>query len=499
MASPFPGLKATERLGLAAIGLALALMAIRLATTLFTPEPTQVLTSGAEFESLYVVWKVVHGLPAYADQTRIPFAGTYYNWAYYALYGGIAKAAIALFGLSDFWIPLICKLVTITGVATGLGLCLSLGRRLVGPLPRGLDLTVASLWLLVFLGPLMGFWAMSTAPDIWALTLDAASVLGFIALYDRSPRRAVLLFIALAYLAWSFKQVFVYSMGGVGLYLLLRRDWLGAALLALGMPALWAATLGLGSPDFARMVFFGGSQIQLVPAQFLRNAANFAVKSAPLILGALAVAALLLRQGWREVLERPVLAVPLLGGLVAAVLAGTASAKLGAAENYFFTLSFHLALFLAAGLAAMARAGTVTRPVRAALALGWLLTGLALTAPFLGISGTPTVRQMHHAQVSTARCIGPQPGPVYVASAALALPWLVPSDPAFVLHWNYPLDHKAGVVMEGGGVEGLVASGYFATLVLNQGEDAVFGTPIGLRYTAGKICNGMVIHHRKEG
>lgn len=491
----FPGTGATVRLGVLTAGLAVVLMGIRLATTFITPEPTQGLTSGAEYESLYVIWKVVHGLPAYADQSLIPFAGTFYNWLYYYFYGAVASAVLSVGALSDAFIPMVAKLTTLAGAVGGLTVSWVLSRRLLGPLSPMMAATVAAVWVLVFLGPLMGFWAMATAPDIWALTLDAASVLLFLTLYERFPRRAVAVFALLAYGAWSFKQMFVFSPGAVGLFLLSRRDWRGAGLLALLMIGAWATTLGLGTAAYDRMLFFGGSQVILSPERLLRNLANFAVKSAPLLLGAAAVAAVV---PWRTVAVRPLLLVPALGVVVAGLLSGTASAKLGASENYYFTLSFHLALFLLAGLAELERRGAVPRAVRLSLAGGWAVTGVALLGALFGMAGTTSVRPIHDEAMQVSRCVGAQPGPVFVVNPMLALPWLIPSDPAFVPHWNYPLDRAAGVAMEGGGIGGLIASGYFGTLVLATGETTFDGADILSRYRIGRSCGSLCLYHRRE-
>ncbi|CAA7621657.1 hypothetical protein [Magnetospirillum sp. UT-4] len=477
--------------GIAASVACVVLMAARAWFVFATPEPPQALTSGAEFESLFAVWKAVHGRPVYIDQTRIPFAGSYYNWIYYTLYGGFARTVLGLLGLGDAWIPAVCKLFTLAGALGGLGLSWALASR-VAPHSRPATAALgAAGFVLVFLGPLMGFWAIATAPDIWALTFDAASVLVFLHLYGRMPRRAVLAFAVLAYCAWGMKQVFVYSTGAVGLFLLSRRDWTGVFLLTAAMVSAWGATIAVGPPDYVRMVFFGGSQVILDPATAVRNMANFAVKCLPLLAGAAAAAAIL----GRRIGRHPELLLPALGIGVSAVMAGVASAKLGAAENYFFTTSFHLALFV---WAALAHVRDLPPQVAWTVGLGWLGTGAAVTAVLAGLAGNVSMRSFHDNAVAAARCIGTRPGPVYVTSPALALPWLVPSEPAFVLHWNYPLDRAAGVAMEGGGVGGLIGSGYFATLIADPATIRIDGAEILEHYRQTAECGPLAVFSRRQ-
>ena len=476
-------------------GLAIILLAVRTMHALFTPEPTQALTSGAEYESLYAIWKFVHGLTLYSDQNRIPFAGTYYNWLYYALYGTTINVLAAVFGLGDSWIPTITKLVTLAGALTGFAGSYVLSLRVLGDRSRRARALALAVWSFVFFGPLMGFWAIATAPDVWALAMDALAVMVFLSLYDRRPRLAIVLFAALAYGAWAFKQTFIYSAGAAVLFLAFRRDWRGAVLLIVFMGASFAASLIAGGAAYAKMVFFGGSQIQLSPDRMLRNMANFAVKCAPLI-AAVGLLPLLLRPIGGVAVRRPAILFAALGIAVSAPLTVISSAKLGGSENYYFVISFHLGFLL---LATVVNGGWQQAPAwwRRLSIASWALTGTALLAVLLGFTGELSVRRIHDSLVATARCVGTQPGPVFIESASLALPWMVPSDPAFVLHWNYPLDRAAGVAMEGGGVGGLIERGYFATVVLGTGQTGFDGGNVARHYQPAATCPDFVIYRRR--
>ena len=72
--------------------------------------------------------------------------------------------------------------------------------------------------------------------------LALASAAFFLGLYPRRPLVAVLAAAACAYLAWSFKQSNVFLAGGVGLFLLARRDWVRLGILCAVMTTACGAT-----------------------------------------------------------------------------------------------------------------------------------------------------------------------------------------------------------------------------------------------------------------
>lgn len=466
--------RAVSRLALAGAGLCLALMAVRAFHAISFAEPLQAPTSGAEYESLFAIWKYVHGLTVYADHTRIPFAGSFYNWLYYVFYGEIASAVLAALSLGDAWLPTVTRLITLGGIVFGAWMASRTFLALSDPGDRDFRNLGRAFAVLVFFGPLMGFFGMATQPDIWGFAFDVTAVYFFLRFYNARPATAVMLFWAFAYLAWGFKQIFVFSTGAVGLFLLLQRDWRMFALLA-GLSVLgWSITLAVGSGQYARnMLSFGGVSVVLDSAQLVRNIGNVAVKILPLLFG---IAGL----GWavatnlktRARVAEAILGTP--GGaarfaaiavVVTGVLVLPASAKLGAAENYYFMLSFFLALLLLALLSAAAKAGQWPA---AALALGWLLHIAAVALVLAGVVGTLSPKATHAELTGLRDCLVGKnlARPLFIAHPYLSLPWMVPANRHFVIHGNYRWDRERGTEMEGGGIGGLIDRGYFATIAV---------------------------------
>jgi len=508
----FSSQRSISYLAVAGAGLGVVLMAVRAFHSISILEPLQLLTSGAEYESLYAIWKYMHGVTVYADHTRIPFAGSFYNWVYYAFYGEIARLVTVALSLDDDWLPTITRLTTLGGIAYGAWISARLFMTLVARGNDDLQRLGLAFALLLFFGPLMGFFGMATQPDIWGFAFDVTAVYFFLRFYDTRPAAAILLFWLFAYLAWGFKQIFVYSTGAVGLFLLLRRDWRMVAMLTMVSVVGWSVTLAVGSDQYLKNVLlFGGVSVVLDWGQFLRNVGNVAVKLLPVLLGlAGVVAAMATDRGVRlRIAEAAavagrwfpdgVLGFAAIGVLVTSVLVLPASAKLGAAENYYFMLSLLLALLLLVALAALSQSGPFPMLVALALSFGWLLHIAALAMVLAGVTGTLSPRNLHASLTSLRECLAAKKlvPPFFVAHPYLSLPWMIPANRHFVIQTNYRWDRQRGIEMEGGGIGGLIDHGYFATIAIPG--ISYDGSALRRYRPRGEACGDFRIYDRVGG
>ncbi len=69
------------------------LLLLRATQVISFNEAHHIVTSGFEEESLYAMWKYLHGLPIYNDPHQIPFSASYFNWLFYGVYGSIILPA----------------------------------------------------------------------------------------------------------------------------------------------------------------------------------------------------------------------------------------------------------------------------------------------------------------------------------------------------------------------------------------------------------------------
>ncbi len=476
---------------LAVIAAAL-LLAVRADSAISFLRPLLVVTSGAEEEGVLGVLRAMDGA-AYVDPSRIPFAASYYNWLFFAFFGGIIGAVKTALSLDVAWVPTIGRFVGLAGaVACGLLGAGVIARVAPGPTAVGRHNRLLAVWLAI--GPLVGWWALSINPELWATALTEAAVLAVLAGYGRRPLAAVALAGVLAAAAWGFKQSYVFAPLALGLFLLIRRDWRALAMLTVVMAAGVMLPLWLGSPDY-RAMLLAFKESEFAVWQFWRNLTNSAPKVMPILVAA-AFALPALRDWRRMIADQPLLLA--LCGVLACLPVLPASIKVGAAENYYFPLVFFLGLLAARGVARVDGAGWPLLP-SLILASAWLASAVACVVVLAGVAGVAGVGDMDGRYRAQRDCVAGLPAPMYSIDPYLQLPWMHGPGPRFVLAYQYLMERARGRVFERGGIGGLVAEGYFAALVLPRGTAPVVdGTALGPDYLlAHPDCAGLAIYLRR--
>jgi hypothetical protein len=466
---------------------ALVLMFMRLGSVISFGEPYHVVTSGFEEESLYAMWKWLHGVAIYTDPHAIPFSASYFNWLYYAIYGSVIKMGIEWLGIGEEWIPTLGRLLTF-GIL--LGAC-CLNTRLLSkpgilryplPLPHAFSLSV-----LVWLGPLIGFWAMTVRPDGLALCFDLIAAYAFLKYYPASMRRAILLAALACYLSWACKQVNIVMPGAIGLFLLTQRQYLAMLVFGTLMSVSYGLTLVLANEAMLNMLLFKGTAIPFSFDVFQGNVINFLKKSVPawFLLALLTVKQPqsqdnVARLGW-------------CGLLVWALTLLPASSKVGSADNYHFIAMMFMGFIVASKL------GTVTqlyanRVLVASGALYVLMVGVALKGPSLaGLSS------QHQQNLALKACISQQEPPVFIMNHYGALPWMNTQSPTFMLAYNYWFDRQRHHAFESNGIGGLIEKQYFATLILPSDIEKTFDEASLSHYQKlPDTCVGYSMYIKKE-
>jgi len=491
-------------IGTAIVGaaLCLVLLGLRMTSAVSFVEPLQLVTSGAEYESLFGVWKQTQGTPVYNDRFNSPFNGVMYNWALYKVYGTVTGAVLKLFSLSDAWLPTVGRMFSFLAVLVGTAAAYVAFTKALATKEAGLKLLAGAFAVFVMAGPLMGFWAFTVAADLWALALEVVACVVFMSLYATGRWKAVIAAAVFAYLAWSFKQTAVYAPGAIGLFLLLRRDWGPMFLFSGLMIGAWSVTLLLGDPQYIYNILLGDYPLAYSVKRMARNLANFAVKSGPslFLLAALAVA-ILPSASRRKALCRNDWAVfGLSGTVVAASFSIPISSQSGGAENYYFSLSIFLCILALAALSELLHEGEpVLKPVLAAATLGWGTLSVAIILVLSGAIGVIDIRAQHTAYMERKVCLDKLPRPLFVHDSYLSLPWMTPGSTPYVLSYAYDRDRAQGKEFEHGGIGGLVEQQSFAAIVMRRGTslDTLDGAALN-RYTAQPwTCGGLPVFLRK--
>lgn len=481
----------------------LGLFVIRLMSNVSIAEPLQLQTSGFEQESLYAIWKYINGRDVYSLTTDIPYTFSNFNWLYYIFYGVLTGSILDLFELSDVWLPTITRLITVAGAMTGVLIAYKTMAWLSNDrATRNLDVLALGLAMLAFFGPLAGFWALTTRPDIWTTVIEAALIFGFIRLYPAFPAKAAFLVMVLGYVAWAFKTVDITAAGSVGLFLLWRREWVSASILAIGTLASWTVTYALGTDAYQFSMLGAHQEIAFAIDQGVRNLANFAIKMLPVLLPAIVflgfvIQARSLRKRIAEDWQLQFLLIMTFCSLGVSVLG---SFKVGGAENYFFTPSLILALLihkiyrLFSTSTLMPEGGL--KVYAFGIVLGWSLTGAAIISVIAGVNGVTSQRAMHDRVVMMQSCLATLPQPIFVNDMNLSLPWITPSDQHFLLSFYYHVDRSGGREFEADGIGGLIKAGYFESLVFEGPLDAFDGASLDRYNLQPTSCGGWSVYRK---
>ncbi len=451
----------------------------------------QVTTTGCEEEGLFSIWRFCRGEPVYADSSAIPFAASYFNWLFYAAYGGICKSTLFLLNLDESLLPAIARLVTL-GFAAG---CIGLLYAILQFLPVRLCLGNASrlaLSLVLVLNPLTGAWISTARPDLGALAFELAGL--FCALqYLRSHKRWHLYAtVAACYTAWGFKHNSVNVLLGFGIFLAVRRRWREFLVLGGLSGGLWCVSLFLGGSLYRFALLESQMHCQFSPAlgfDTIKAAFSLAPQLAPLAIG-LAIMAACRRPG--TMADTPLFLTYLCVGTLGVALIGIC--KQGAYLNYLLLFSILGMIWLLCSNDAECeprwerRMAGGLRLATCSLFAMVLTKGLPASINLLYETSHRTVARWKSDQPArealapsnTVRAGGqPEmvarltehlshlPGPVWINERAVNLPWLQTKPPQFVYAFTYPLDRKAGRKYEAGGIGALIEAGYFGSLVVS--------------------------------
>lgn len=438
--------------------LALMLVAIRLAHVISFQSPLHVVTSGFEEESLYALYKMVHGLQVYTDPHQLPYTATYFNWFFYALYGKLTAFIVATFQLSDAWIPTIGRLLTFTLVSSGFVLTLRLLRDVQ-------QRTFAfCLSVLLWYGPLVGYWALTVRPDLLGLLFDVCAAGCFLCYFPKQRLSAVITAALFCYLSWSCKQINIVMPAAIGLTLLCRRQWFALSVFSGMLLGLYAFSFAVMPENMRNMLFFVNTAIPLSWAVFFGNALAALKKIFPLVLIFLALLVTAVRNpAYRCSLQQDHTMLFSACGLIAwSLILLPASSKVGSAENYYFIALFFLILFIGKALALL------PPPVRF-MQVTTTIAGVLLLCSIGGVvlqNRSQSLSLQHQSMLALQSCIAELPQPVFVINHYGALPWMNPSPQTFVLAYNYWNDRQKGLPFEHNGIGGLIEKGYFNALIL---------------------------------
>lgn len=475
----------------------LALSILRISNAVSFSIPIQVMTSGDEVASVFAIWKVLQGQDVYTSRFEPPFALAVYNWLFYLSTAAWSGVWQNLTGLGDAWLPVLGRFWTLGGTMAGAAAAFVLFRSMLRRDGEPGNFVPACLAMLLAFGPLYGFWVVTVRPDVWAVSLEIIAVCVFHRLLPSGPTRAAAAMASVAYLAWSFKHTAVFGLGGVGLFLLLRRDFKALAVLTAISTGLWAATFLIQDDIYFETLFTIGHPLEYDTSRFLDNLVNVAFKTPYLwIPVAAAFGISILRGRFRHLLQAESAQLAACGLFVSLAATLVMTLQTGSAEHYYFTPAFFLSmLFVALFPRISATACAASRVFRLATVSGFALTSLAVVAVLAGQAGMVAPQGDQKLIDRRLSCIEVLPSPMYVHDRMLSLPWNSPGNTPFVRNFYYERDREAGREYPVGGIGGMIEAGMFEAIAYPAPNPPAKIDGAGLRtYTKlPVICGEMTI------
>lgn len=445
---------------------ALLLVALRAWHVFSFSAPLHVVTSGFEEESLFALWKFHHGWPIYHDPYAIPYTASYFNWFFYNAYGVFVSTFLSLFNLSEAWIPTLGRLLTLLIVTLGFAVTyvlLTYSRARF--LSSTYKITAFSLAVLLWFGPLVGYWAMTVRPDLLGLLFDTFAAAFILLFINKRPRWAIVGAALACYLSWSCKQINIVMPLAIGFYLLFQRKWglwaLFSCLLVLG----YSLTLFIATESMLNSLFFIKTAIPLSSAVWVNNLTLFVKKSSPvwILLDLIILTSVLDKRKRTLILRHPAVQLGGWGLLAWALTLLPASSKVGSADNYHFIALLFLTFIVGGGLSILLKHQRIWHEITLGLSGVVFLIAVSVAA----LNGSMQALTAQHVQhLALQKCMACLPKPIFILNHYAALPWINPSSHSFVIAHNYWFDRAQGLPFEQGGIGGLIQQGYFKTLLL---------------------------------
>jgi hypothetical protein len=399
-----------------------------------------VTTSGFEDESLFAIWKWIHGQKVFSDPFDPPFAASYFNWLFYYTYGAFTSAICSLLNLEPSALPSVARFLTVLFTLA----CGVLVYALLEPLSRFRRIAGS---MAVTLNPLIGFWSVTARPDIAALFFDLAG-LWCVKKAERSGSSWLIAALAMFYGAWSFKQSFVAALIAACVYLFISGMRKQALLLGGGAFIAFGLTLALGDVDYRYNLLWSQSGMWLSASLAFHNCL-WAFMKAPLFPLGLIVILASIRKIHLNLLA--------LMGFFSFVLMLLASAKVGASDNYFFESATACSIiFVLSFFEWRAFIGALAQSVPVGLIFAGL-AGVLIEQP------TPELALLRPGLAKLT-------GPIIVTTPEGNLPWFQKTPPHFILAAGYGFDRLRAKPFAFDGVAGMIRTGLIKVLVCPRTE-----------------------------
>jgi hypothetical protein len=491
----------TEILIWSAVILSLALFFLRFFLNTSFTQPLHITTSGYEEESLYALWKYLYRpQEVYSDFHNMPFAASYFNWLFYSAYGEFTKICIAIFGLSDEWIPQIGRIFTLLGCLVGI----IFSKQILQLLCPKIGRTSLAIAAYIFFSPLVGFWGITVRPDLWAVVFEVMGLYYFLRLEKNFPLLGAVIFALFCYISWSFKQSHIGLLLGICLYLFFSKRVAELCIIILANAIMYAITIYLfRGTDYLYMILTSQAKMPMILWLSVKIYLSAIIKS-PLTLLAttmLLIYALINRKINFSSIDRFKKVKPFLFIFISyLIITIVLSMKSGASDNYFIGYSIFSTFLLVLLIEYL---GWKDRFVIYTITICSLIAILGITLVLFGFQGRINLNDLNIQNIQIKQCVKHLKMPIYVNSGYGSLPWINLGSPSFVLAATYFYKDKYGDNFENNGIEGLINQKYFHSILIPNGNQQLDENLLKLDkngYTLNKVdgCQDVKVFSKND-
>ena len=464
-------------------------------------EPLQLTTSGWEEEDLYAMWKYLKGMGIYTDRYSVPYAASVYNWLFYKSYGFIIKNFISLFSLNTSWIPTIGRFFTLAGAFLGVFICYASFVKLPEVKNHTMRTLAFSFSLLIFLGPLIGFWAFTVRPDVWSFVFEVTGVFLFLRYYSVDKVKAIYFSASVLYCSWAFKQSGFLTVVAILLFLIIKKDFKAFFMFSVLMIISYFTTFLLGDKEYIDTILYQGER-EFSTYSVITNVLKAASKSSPAIISLTSsiVFVIFCKRLKRGIIKNDNVLFAAILFFTTIVIVFPASAMEGAADNYCFMVLY------ASSLLSITLVSEIMGDILSAkdegglrvcigfMIFGWIANVISIMVIFMGYQGVISVYPQHIDMVKRQKCIEKLPKPLFVDNMYLSLPWMNPSEPYVFTNWFYKKERELGISFNDGGIGGLIKKGHYRTLLFPNELKTFDGAELSEYKILPEKCEGFYVY-----
>ena len=474
--------------------LSLAVFAVRLLSVLEYWDLFR--TVGDEELHVYGIWKVQRGFPLYEYPDAIFYGLTGYNYLFYFFYA----AVLSVFNITNSGILLHGKLLTLSFAVFGS----FMHWRLMCYLARPYDNPASRVFFgiiafIVWFGThITGWWAMTTRPDIPAAALAVSAFFIFLRGYDENSARKILAASVLFFLAWSFKQSYIWIFAGTVLYLLVqKRDWRRSLELAVPWSLMVMAVFLIGGDNYKINTVAANLGQNPSLAHFLYMISRGLLVSPffwafwPYLLLVIHRSGGFDKIGFERVFRQRL--VPLVYMAVIALAgSGYALTLIGTNRNQLIEASIVASTLSSVLLSAMVSMKEGAIRSKAAVAATSLILCMAVFPAAqliffnkIGCLALAT-KEEHRQKRSLGQYFDTLPKPLFNNIYPFDLPWYSTNGEYPVVIFD-ALAHLQFKKLYGGGISGLAAIRHFRSLVINRDDCHTYYAALKAGYTPRKM------------